>query len=148
MPSTIDTVIAATARGMAARPRVGGFPYLAEALRSAGVRRYFFDVPSASVVYVTDAGDVLQPGSPAGAAPTGEMVVVPSFDAGRLIAAIRADQAGESAFPEFVAATLASGVLRYEVDTDARTCTYLGLHGESYVEEYPAVTLPSAPSVD
>ena len=37
----------------AVRPAVGGFPYLAEALRSAGVTRCYVDVPSRTFRYVT-----------------------------------------------------------------------------------------------
>lgn len=142
MTSIIDTIAAATAYAASVRPRAGGFPYLAEALRAAGVTAYSFDVPSSSVVYSTARGDVLQPGRLIRSEPT----VVPDFDVHALVAAIRADQAGESTFPEFVDASLRAGVLRYEVDTAARTCTYLGARGERYVEEYPAVALP-APEV-
>jgi uncharacterized protein YbcV (DUF1398 family) len=138
MTSIIEKISAATARGMAARPEVGGFPYLAEAMRQAGITKNYFDVPSASMVFVTDEGDVLRPG----ALLHTEAVVVPPFDEAGLIAAIRADQRGESTFPEFVEACFAVGVIRYEVDTIARACTYLGAHGERYVEEYPAVELP------
>jgi len=35
-----------------------------------------------------------------------------------------------------------AGVVRFEVDTAARTCRYFGAHGERYVESYPAVLLP------
>jgi len=141
MSSIIDTITAAQAHAAAVRPRVGGFPYLAEALRRAGVTAYFFDVPSMSVVYATDEGDVLQPGELLRSVKT----VIPPFDEAALIAALRTDQAGLSTFPEFVEASLRAGVVRYEVDTSARTCTYYGVHGERYVEHYPEVELPPAP---
>jgi uncharacterized protein YbcV (DUF1398 family) len=144
MDSIIDSVAAAAARGMAARPKVGGFPYLAEALRQAGVVKYYFDVPSMSVVYVTDRGDVLQPGILL----RSEKMVIPPYDEMALIDAIRTDQRGESTFPEFVEASLQAGVIRYEVDSIARTCTYFGTHGERYVEDYPAVELPASLTVD
>ena len=140
MGSIITTINAAAARGFAARPKVGGFPYLAEALRQAGVTAYYFDVASSSVIYATAHGDVLQPG----ALLRSEKIVVPPFDEAALIRALRIDQSGESTFPEFVEATLQAGVFRYEVNTVARTCTYIGVHGEAYVEEYPAVELPPA----
>jgi uncharacterized protein YbcV (DUF1398 family) len=66
---------------------------------------------------------------------------VPAFDREALIAAIRVDQAGESTFPEFLAASWGAGVVRYEVDFAARTVRYLGCNGEQYVEAYPAVEL-------
>jgi uncharacterized protein YbcV (DUF1398 family) len=64
---------------------------------------------------------------------------VPPFDQEALIAALRADQAGRSTFPEFLAATWRAGVVRYEVDFAARTVTYSGCGGEAYIEAYPAV---------
>jgi uncharacterized protein YbcV (DUF1398 family) len=66
---------------------------------------------------------------------------VPSFDREALIKALRIDQAGESTFPEFLAATWRAGVVRYDVDFAARTVTYLGCNGEEYTEEYPAVRI-------
>lgn len=138
--NTIATVQTAVARGMAARPKIGGFPHLAEALRQAGVRSYHFDVASASVTYVTDAGIVLQPGHLL----RDDWTAIGAFDEATLIAAIRADQQGASTFPEFVEASFRAGVVRYVVDTGTRTCTYLGLRGERYVEDYPAVELADA----
>ncbi|AZG46681.1 DUF1398 family protein [Gordonia insulae] len=138
MTSIIDTVTTATARGAAVRPVIGGFPYLAEAMRQAGITMNYFDVPSQSMVFVTDDGDVLQPGSLLHSEPT----IMPPFDEAGLITALRADQQGRSTFPEFVRATFCAGVVRYEVDLIARTCTYVGARGERYVENYPAVELP------
>jgi uncharacterized protein YbcV (DUF1398 family) len=63
---------------------------------------------------------------------------VPPFDEQALVAAIRADQAGESTFPQFLLAAWQAGVIRYEVDFIERHVTYEGSHGESYVERYPA----------
>ncbi|RPA12493.1 DUF1398 family protein [Gordonia sp. OPL2] len=138
MTSIIDAVTTAMARGAAARPVIGGFPYLAEAMRQAGITMNYFDVPSQSMVFVTDDGVVLQPGNLLHSEPT----VMPPFDETALIAALRADQQGRTTFPEFVRATFDAGVVRYEVDLIARTCTYLGAHGERFVENYAAVELP------
>ena len=49
------------------------------------------------------------------------------------------DQAGESTFPQFLAAAWQAGVVSYEVDLAARTVAYYGVNGEKYVEAYPAV---------
>ena len=141
MSELIDTVTAATAFGAAVRPKVGGFPYLAEAMRQAGITRNYFDVPSMSMVFVTAKGAVLRPGALLHTDP----VVVPPFDKAALIAALRADQRGETTFPQFVEASFSAGIIRYEVDTTERTCTYYGCFGETYVEQYDAVELPPAP---
>ena len=122
---------------MSIRPATNGFPHLAEVLRLAGVRMNHFDVASGGALYLMDGGSVYQPGTPLHAEP----VPVPAFDRTALIAAIDADKAGNSTFPEFLRRSWAAGVVRYEVDTAQLTCTYLGATGERYVEHYPAVTL-------
>jgi uncharacterized protein YbcV (DUF1398 family) len=119
------------------RPGTHGFPHLAEVLRLAGVRKNHFDVASGGALYLMDGGSVYQPGMPLFAEP----VAAPDFDEEALGAAIEADKAGEIAFPEFLRRSWAAGVVRYEVDTARRTCTYVGATGERYVEHYPAVTV-------
>ena len=44
--------------------------------------------------------------------------------------------------PAFLQAAWRAGVVRYAVDFAARTVTYRGCQGESYVEPYPAVDIP------
>ena len=51
------------------------------------------------------------------------------------------DQAGGSTFPEFLNASWQAGVVRYEVDLEARAVTYQGCNGEEYIEDYPAVAV-------
>ena len=125
---------------MSVRPAVYGFPHLAEALRLAGVRMNYFDVASGGALYLMDGGNVYQPGTPL----HGEPVAVPDFDQEALVSAIEADKAGETTFFEFLNRSWAAGVVRYEVDTTQRTCTYFGASGGLYVEHYPAVTLAAA----
>lgn len=84
-----------------------------------------------------DAGSVYQPGTPLHTEP----VAAPDFDQEALVAAIDAVKAGEITFPEFLRRSWAAGIVRYEVDTGQRTCTYLGAADERYVERYPPVTL-------
>lgn len=135
--SVIESIDHAKARAAALRPKVAGFPYLAEALRQAGVTKYYFDVPSMTVIYITGEGDLLQSGTFLRTAKT----VIPAYDEDAVIEAIRVDQRGESTFPDFVEASFRAGVIRFEVDTAARTCIYFGAHAETYLEKYPAVHL-------
>lgn len=128
---------AAQARAMAGRPGVGGFPYLAETLRSAGVTRNVWQLPGCQSLYLTDRGPVLQQGTPL----VSGSVDVPSFDQQALILALRTDQAGESSFPAFLLAAWKAGVVCYEVDLLERRVSYYGCDGESYVEHYPEVSL-------
>ena len=119
-------------RAMAGRPKVGGFPYLAETLRRAGVTRNLWSLPSCQSLYLTKDGPVVNQGTPL---VTG-MTDVPAFDREALIVALRTDQKGESTFPEFLMATWRAGVVRYDVDFDARKVAYYGCNGEEYVEAY------------
>lgn len=126
---------AAQQRAMAIRPKVGGFPYLAETLRQAGVTSNFWFLPVCQSLYLTKNGPVMVQGTPLSSG----MVDVPPFDREALSKALRTDLAGESTFPEFIAASWRAGVVHYEVDFAARTVAYYGCHGEEYVESYPAV---------
>ncbi|WP_033224792.1 DUF1398 domain-containing protein [Streptomyces virginiae] len=137
MSTAIIALQAALERAATVRPQVGGFPYLAEALRRAGVTRCRMVVPSNAMLYLTDAGPVAVQGEPL---VTGIVDVMP-FDREALIAALRADRAGETTFPEFVQGCWKAGIVRYDVDLSARTCTYYGADGDSYVEAYPAVEI-------
>lgn len=122
---------------MAIRPKVGGFPYLAEVLRRAGVTRNVWSLPACQSLFLTGHGPVVMQGSPlvSGAAD------VPPFNRGALITALRIDQAGESTFAEFLASSWRAGVVRYDVDFLARTVAYYGCDGEEYIESYPAVEI-------
>jgi len=133
----IENLQAAQHRAVAGRPKVGGFPYLAETLRRAGVTRNQWFLPACQSLYVTHEGPVLTQGTPL----LSGMADVPRFNREALIAALRTDQAGNSTFPEFLIGCWRAGVVRYDVDFIARTCTYYGCEDEKYVEEYPAVSI-------
>jgi uncharacterized protein YbcV (DUF1398 family) len=135
MSACTEKLQAAQQRAMAGRPKVGGFPYLAEVLRQAGVRKNVWALPACQSLYVMAEGSVVMQMPPLA---TG-MTEVPRFDGEALIRALRKDQAGESTFPEFLRASWNAGVVGYEVDFDARTVRYYGAAGEEYVEAYAAV---------
>lgn len=137
MSQAIENLEAAQRHAMAKRPKVGGFPYLAETLRRAGVTRNVWSLPACQSLYLTSDGPVVTQGTPLA---TGTMDV-PRFDREALIAALRRNQAGESTFPEFLAASWRAGVVRYEVDFGGRTVAYFGCNGEEYVEVYPSVEI-------
>lgn len=137
MSKAVENLEAAQQRAMAIRPKVGGFPYLAETLRRAGVLRNTWTLPACQSLYWTADGQVAVTGSPlvSGAAD------VPAFNREGLIQTLRTDQAGESTFPEFLESSWRSGVIRFDVDFTARTVSYYGSDGEQYVEAYPAVEI-------
>lgn len=135
MSQAIDNLQAAQQKAMAIRPKVGGFPYLAEVLRQAGVTRNLWFLPACQSLYLTELGTVVTLGTPL----VSGTVEVPPFNREALIAALRTDQAGNSTFPVFLESTWKAGVVRYDVDFINRKVGYYGSRGEEYVEEYPAV---------
>lgn len=137
MNKALDELTKAMQFAMKIRPAVGGFPYLAEVLRQAGVIKNYWSLPSCQALYLTQHGPVVNQGNPL---VTG-MIEVPVFDRNALIQALRADQAGHSTFPEFLASAWKSGVIGYEVDFEKRQVIYRGALGETYVEAYPTVEL-------
>ena len=137
MSKATENLEAAQRKAMAIRPKVGGFPYLAETLRRTGVTRNIWNLPSAQSLFITNEGAVVTQGTPL----VSGTVDVPPFDREALITALRTDQAGNSTFPEFLAASWRAGVVRYDVDFSARTVSYYGFNGEEYVEKYPAVEM-------
>jgi uncharacterized protein YbcV (DUF1398 family) len=135
MSKAIENLQAAQQRALAGRPKVGGFPYLAETLRRAGVTRNLWFLPACESLFLTEDGPVVVQGTPL----VSGFADVPPFNREALIKALRIDQAGNSTFPEFLEASWRAGVVRYDVDLTARTVAYYGCNGEQYIESYPAV---------
>jgi uncharacterized protein YbcV (DUF1398 family) len=137
MSKATENLMEALERAEKIRPRVGGFPYLAEVMRLAGVTRNVWSLPGCQSVFLTQNGPVVMQGKPL----VEGVADVPAFDEDALIQALRIDQAGESSFPEFLDASWRAGVVRYDVDLEARTVAYQGCNGEEYIEAYPAVSI-------
>jgi uncharacterized protein YbcV (DUF1398 family) len=137
MSEAIDNLQAAQKRAMAGRPHVAGFPYLAETLKRAGVTRNLWFLPACASLYLTEHGPVVTQDVPL----VSGTVDVPPFNQGRLIEALRKDQAGHGTFPEFLAGCWRAGIVRYDVDFIARRVAYYGCLGEVYTEDYPAVEI-------
>ncbi len=64
MSKAIENLQAAQQKAMAIRPKVGGFPYLAEVLRQAGVTRNLWFLPACQSLYLTQDGPVVTLGTP------------------------------------------------------------------------------------
>ena len=137
MSKAVDNLVKVMEQAVAIRPKVGGFPYLAESLRRAGVTRNIWSLPACQSLFFTSEGPVVMQGVPLASG----ALDVPAFDRDALIAALRIDQAGESTFPEFLQASWRAGVVSYNVDFGARTVAYFGCNGEEYIEAYPAVEI-------
>jgi len=129
----------AMAYGIENRPKVNGFPFLAECLRKAGVRHNIWSLPAVQSVYIMDTGEsIVNQGAPLFSG----IEDVPMFDQVALISALRIDQAGESTFPEFLNAAWNAGVWGYDVDFNKHTVMYMGARGEMYTESYASVEVP------
>lgn len=137
MSNLINKLVEAQKYAMSIRPKVGGFPVLAEVLRQAGVQRNRWTLPACQSMYLMKDGSIVQQGTPL---VTGAHEI-PYFSREALITAIRADQEGRSTFPEFLQSAWKAGVVGYEADFIERNVTYYGVNGEEYLEEYPAVEL-------
>ena len=138
MSKAIENLQAAQQRAMSIRPKVGGFPYLAEALRQAGVTRNFWSLPSCQSLFLTNAGSVVMQGA---SLVTG-MTDVPAFDQGALIKALTNRPSGKEHLSRVPCRFVAGG----RCPLRGR---FLRSHGrllwvqwqEQYVESYPAVEL-------
>lgn len=137
MSKAVENLLKAQQFAMSIRPKVGGFPYLAEALRKAGITKNIWNLPSCQSIYLTKDGSVVSQGNPL----INTTVDVPLFDREALIKALRIDQAGQSTFPEFLKASWEAGVVSYTVDFEKRVVVYYGVLGESYAENYPSVEI-------
>lgn len=130
----VEKLVEAQKYAMANRPQVGGFPFLAEVLRQAGVKTNRWTLPACQSVFGMSDGFIVQQGTPLVLG----VHVIPKFDQTALIHAIREDQAGRSTFPEFLMAAWQAGTVGYDVDFELRKVSYFGASGETYVEEYPS----------
>ena len=99
----ISSLQAALQRAMTGRPKVGGFPYLAETLRRAGVSRNLWHLPSCQSLYLTEAGPVVTLGTPLFT----DTADVPPFDQAVLVKALRTDQARRKHVPSVPGGCLA-----------------------------------------
>ena len=137
MSKAVKNLLKAQQFAMSIRPKVSGFPYLAEALRKAGITKNIWSLPSCQSIYLTEYGSVVSQGTPL----VNTTVDVPLFNREALIKALRIDQAGQSTFPEFLRASWEAGVVSYVVDFGKRVVIYYGVLGESYSESYSAVEI-------
>lgn len=137
MSKAVENLVKAQQYAMSVRPKVGGFPYLAEVLRQAGITQNIWNLPSCQSIYLTQYGSVVSQGTPL----VSTTVDIPPFNREALIKALRVDQAGQSSFPEFLKASWEAGVVRYVVDFEKRIVIYYGALEESYSENYPSVEI-------
>ena len=137
MNKAIDNLTEAQKFAMSIRPKVGGFPYLAQGLRAAGVTRNSWCL---RLVNLYLSLNLALSCNQASSLISGACEVA-RFKRDSLFHALRTDQAGKSSFPEFLKSSREAGVVNNDVDLENRKVTCHGVHGESDVEAYPAVEI-------
>jgi uncharacterized protein YbcV (DUF1398 family) len=108
------------------------FPQIVARLIEAGVERYHADFSRGEITYYLHSGasDVVP-------VPRIEKVAARDFLAEGVRAAVRASQAGEIRFPEFVDRAAAAGCVGYFAQLSGRKVIYFGRNGESHTELFP-----------
>ena len=108
------------------------YPIVFNMLLEAGVTHYETNVGQFEIVYSGEGGELTDYGP-------NNFSVVPAtrFDPEATKRAIQRSQRGETQYPEFLREIAAAGIHTYRVDMAARTVTYRGAQGETYVESVP-----------
>jgi uncharacterized protein YbcV (DUF1398 family) len=108
------------------------FPEVVGMLISAGVESYFADLLRGEEAFYTTDGETHR-----------ERMTLPSmkiagdFSQAGLVAAIRAAQADQIRYPEFVKQATAAGTIGYWAFLTGKKVIYFGRKGEFHVEEFP-----------
>lgn len=108
------------------------FPEVVGMLIGAGVESYFADLLRGEETFYTTDGETHRE----------QMKLPPSEIAGEfsqpgLVAAIRAAQADQIRYPEFVKQATAAGTIGYWAFLTGKKVNYFGRKGEFHIEEFP-----------
>jgi uncharacterized protein YbcV (DUF1398 family) len=108
------------------------FPQVIVALAGAGVESYFADLARAVDTFYLSTGETHV-----------EKMTLPTtkiaedFSQSGIVAAVRAAQADQIRYPEFLKRARAAGTTAYWVFIDGRRVIYFGRRGEFHIEEFP-----------
>ena len=133
METSVQQVIEQSARASYQGTRT--FREHLAALAAVGVEAYQADYRARSTCYYLRSGETHRI---ALSAP--ELAIPAALDDAALAAAIKAAQRGELKYREFLARSVAAGVVGYIVWIDARKVTYFGRDGELHVEPFPSAS--------
>jgi uncharacterized protein YbcV (DUF1398 family) len=108
------------------------FPEVVGMLTNAGVESYFADLVRGEETFYTVDGETHQE----------RMTLPPTKIAGEfsqtgVVAAIRAAQADQIRYPDFVGRAMTAGIVAYWAFLTGRKVIYFGRKGEFHVEEFP-----------
>ena len=76
MSKAIENLEAAFERATRIRPKIGGFPYLAETLRQVGVTRNIWSLPGCQSLYLTELGPIVTIGAPLASGTVGVFTIL------------------------------------------------------------------------
>ena len=108
------------------------FPEVVRRLLAAGVESYFVDaVKREDTVYMRDGGVRVEKMA------LPEMAIAAEFSPEALVSAIRAAQADEVRYPEFMRRGAQAGVVGYWAFLTGKKVIYFGRKGEFHVEDFP-----------
>ena len=108
------------------------FPQVIGALAGAGVESYFADLARAVDTFYLPTGETHSEKMMLPAAKIAE-----SFSQSGIVGAVRAAQADQIRYPEFLKRAMAAGIIAYWVFIAGRRVIYVGRKGEFHVEEFP-----------
>ncbi len=108
------------------------FPEVVGMLVAAGVESYFADLVRGEETFYTTDGETRRE----------QMTLPPTkiagdFSQAEVVAAIRAAQADQIRYPEFVKQAAAAGTIGYWAFLTGKKVIYFGRKGEFHVEEFP-----------
>lgn len=104
-----------------------GYPRLAQLLLRSGVRHYVVDTATGTTTHYGKE-ECMRSGTATNASGT-------DFDKEKIIAALRAVQARETDYPQFLSQIAAAGVQTYLADLEHHRVIYMG-HGQRYEESF------------
>jgi uncharacterized protein YbcV (DUF1398 family) len=108
------------------------FPEVIQTLAGVGVESYFADLARRTDTFYLPNGEThVEPMTH----PATE--IAEEFSQSGVVAAIRAAQADEIRYPEFVRRAMAAGTTRYWVFLAGRKVIYFGRKGDFHIEEFP-----------
>lgn len=114
------------------------FPEVVSELAAVGCEQYHADLRRQEKVYYLPNGEsCVEP------LPTPSRSIAPTFSTDGIVAALRAVQAGQIRYVEFLARIIAAGCVCYFVYIAGRRAIYLGRNGDMHVEYLPPVAAVS-----
>jgi uncharacterized protein YbcV (DUF1398 family) len=108
------------------------FPEVVSMLTSAGVESYFADLIRGEETFYTADGETHREQMK-----LPHTKIVGDFSQTGLVAAIRAAQADQIRYPDFVKQATAAGTIAYWAFLTGKKVIYFGRKGEFHVEEFP-----------